>query len=105
MNLETTAKRLAQLGNPTRLSIFRYLVKTGHEGAPVGHIQKEIGIPGSTLSHHISRLVSVGLIRQVRDSRILYCVPQFEALEQVITFLLSECCAGSDCKTIIKDQL
>ncbi len=97
MELETTAKRLAELGNPTRLTIFRYLVKVGPEGAPVGQIQKEIGIPSSTLSHHISRLVSVGLIRQMRESRILYCIPQFEALEEVITFLLSECCAGGGC--------
>jgi len=97
MDLETASKRLAELGNLTRLSIFRYLVKTGPEGAPVGQIQKEIGIPGSTLSHHINRLVSVGLIRQIRDSRILYCVPQYEALEEVIKFLLSECCAGGQC--------
>ena len=97
MDLETASKRLAELGNQTRLSIFRYLVKTGPEGVPVGQIQKEIGIPGSTLSHHINRLVSVGLIRQIRDSRILYCVPQYEALEEVIKFLLSECCAGGQC--------
>jgi hypothetical protein len=30
------AKRLAELGHNTRLSIFRYLVKLGSEGAPVG---------------------------------------------------------------------
>jgi ArsR family transcriptional regulator len=97
MELETASKRLAELGNPTRLSIFRYLVKIGHEGAPVGQIQKEINIPGSTLSHHINRLVSVGLIHQIRDSRTLYCIPQFKALEEVIKFLLSECCAGGQC--------
>ncbi len=83
MEIEMIAKRLAELGNTTRLSIFRYLVKVGDQGAPVGHIQKEIGIPGSTLSHHINRLVSVGLIRQVRESRILYCVPQYKALTDV----------------------
>lgn len=104
MDMETTAKRLAELGNPTRLAIFRYLVKIGHNGAPVGHIQKEIGVPASTLSHHINRLVSVGLIRQVRDSRILYCIPQFEALEQVIKFLLSECCTGGQCGAFIHDS-
>ncbi len=97
MNIETTSKRLAELGNPTRLSIFRYLVKVGPKGVPVGQIQKEIGIPGSTLSHHINRLVSVGLIRQIRESRILYCFPQFKALEEVITFLMSECCAEGSC--------
>lgn len=104
MELELTAKRLAELGNPTRLSIFRYLVKIGHEGAPVGDIQKELGIPGSTLSHHITRLVSVGLISQVRESRTLYCIPQFGVLDQVIKFLLSECCVGGKCGSIIHEK-
>lgn len=96
MKHEDAAKRLAELGNTTRLSIFRYLVKIGHKGAPVGQIQKELGVPNSTLSHHISRLVSVGLIRQVRESRILYCVPEYEALNELIDFLKSECCTGVD---------
>ncbi len=67
MEIEIASKRLAELGNVTRLSIFRYLVKVGDEGAPVGQIQKEIGVPASTLSHHINRLVSVGLVRQIRE--------------------------------------
>jgi ArsR family transcriptional regulator len=104
MELELTAKRLAELGNITRLSVFRYLVKTGPEGAPVGQIQKEIGIPASTLSHHINRLVSVGLIKQVRDSRILHCIPQFEVLDEVIKFLLFECCTGEQCSTVILEE-
>jgi ArsR family transcriptional regulator len=97
MEHELAAKRLAELGHITRLSIFRYLVKVGTGGAPVGQIQAELDIPGSTLSHHINRLVSVGLIRQVRDSRTLYCVPQFEVLKDLIEFLLSECCTGGRC--------
>lgn len=97
MENEIAAKRLAELGHNTRLSIFRYLVKVGNDGAPVGQIQNKLGIPGSTLSHHINRLVSVGLIRQVRESRTLYCVPQFDVLRELIEFLLSECCTEGSC--------
>ena len=99
MENEMAAKRLAELGHDTRLSIFRYLVKVGSEGAPVGQIQAKLGVPGSTLSHHINRLVSVGLIRQVRESRTLYCVPQFDILKELIEFLLVECCTESRCNT------
>lgn len=99
MENEVAAKRLAELGHITRLSIFRYLVKVGCDGAPVGQIQEKLGVPGSTLSHHINRLVSVGLIEQVRDSRTLYCVPQFDALKELIDFLLSECCTEERCDT------
>ena len=94
MKHKDAANRLAELGNTTRLAIFRYLVKAGHDGVPVGHIQKEFDIPGSTLSHHISRLVRVGLVQQERESRTLYCVPQYEALTELIDFLQSECCTG-----------
>jgi len=98
MKHEDAAKRLAELGNTTRLAVFRYLVKAGYEGAPVGDIQRALDVPGSTLSHHISRLVSVGLIEQVRDSRTLYCIPRYEALNEVIDFLQQECCIGVQCK-------
>lgn len=98
MENEIAAKKLAELGHITRLSIFRYLVKVGDKGAPVGQIQKELNVPLSTLSHHISRLVSVGLIRQVRDSQTLYCIPQFEVLDDLVEFLKSECCTEEKCR-------
>ncbi len=100
MEHETAAKCLAELGNTTRLAIFRYLVKMGHAGAPVGSIQKALGIPASTLSHHIARLVGVGLVKQERESRVLHCMPQFDVLNELIQFLLSECCTGAECADI-----
>ena len=92
MKPETAAKCLAELGNISRLSIFRYLVKVGKGGAPVGAIQEYLNIPASTLSHHLSRLINVGLVTQDRDSRTLYCKPQFDLLNEVVEFLKSECC-------------
>ncbi len=98
MKHEDAAKKLAELGNNTRLAVFRYLVKAGFEGAAVGEIQKALNVPGSTLSHHISRLITVGLVKQVRESRILYCIPQYDALNELINFLQEECCSGVKCK-------
>lgn len=92
MEIEQAAKRCAELGNTTRLSIFRLLVRAGKKGLPVGEIQKELDVPGSTLTHHLQRLVQVGLIRQRRESRILYCEPQFDAVRELADYLVSECC-------------
>ncbi|EDQ9689809.1 helix-turn-helix transcriptional regulator [Salmonella enterica subsp. enterica] len=92
MQLEMVAKALKELGHPTRLFIFRHLVKAGNTGLPVGELQKQLDIPGSTLSHHISALVSVGLIQQNRESRTLMCVAQYEVLEGIIKYLQDECC-------------
>lgn len=97
MNLELTANRLAELGHTTRLEIFRHLVKAGPEGCPVGDIQAALSIPGSTLSHHISRMVKVGLVEQRRESRTLFCVPMYDALDEVLSFLQDECCVDSAC--------
>lgn len=54
-----------------------------------------MGIPGSTLSHHIGRLVSAGLVEQHRDGRTLYCVPKMEALNETMEYLTEECCQGN----------
>lgn len=94
MQVEIAAKCLAELGHETRLKIFRYLVKGGRQGVPVGEIQSELNVPGSTLSHHITRLVSVGLVKQRREGRTLYCVPQYEELIALIDFLQEECCVN-----------
>ena len=93
MELEDVAKALKELGHPIRLNIYRRLVKAGHLGLPVGRIQEELGIPGSTLSHHIAGLVSAGLVSQRRESRTLFCVTNYTKLLDVIGFLQSECCA------------
>ncbi|WBA81721.1 metalloregulator ArsR/SmtB family transcription factor [Endozoicomonas sp. GU-1] len=93
MDLDTCAKALKELGHPSRLGIYKRLVRSGHQGVPVGALQKELNIPGSTLSHHISALVSVGLVKQKRDGRTLYCIPQFATFNEVMGFLSEECCA------------
>jgi len=95
MELELAAKRLAELGHSTRLRIFRYLVQCGPNGCPVGDVQRILGIPGSTLSHHLARLISAGLVEQRREGRILYCIPKLAALDETLEYLTSECCADS----------
>lgn len=93
MEMENAAARCAELGNNTRMSIFRLLVRAGKSGLPVGEIQNHLGIPGSTLTHHIQRLAKVGLITQRRESRVLHCEPQMEAVRELAQYLLSECCS------------
>ncbi|EEX32804.1 MULTISPECIES: ArsR/SmtB family transcription factor [Vibrio] len=97
MELEVVAKALKELGHPTRLSIYKSVVKAGFQGIAVGAIQEQLNIPGSTLSHHISSLASANLISQRREGRTLYCVAEYESLEGVIGFLQDECCADERC--------
>lgn len=94
MELETIAHRLAELGHPARLETFRLLVRAGLEGLPVKDIQAHLGIPQSTLSHHLSHLMAAGLISQTREGRVLRCRAEFGAIKEVLGFLLRDCCAG-----------
>lgn len=94
MKIEIAAKRLAELGHPTRLAIIRLLVRAGEQGLPVMDIQAHLGIPQSTLSHHLAHLLAAGLISQTREGRVLRCRAQYQALKEVTGFLLRDCCAG-----------
>ncbi|WP_250870557.1 ArsR/SmtB family transcription factor [Hafnia paralvei] len=92
MNIDDAANLLKELGHPTRLRVYKQLVKSGKEGTPVGKLQEKLGVPNSTLSHHLSALISVGLIRQHRVSRMLYCIPEYDLLNELMIFLTDECC-------------
>jgi len=94
MEHDVAAATLAELGNRHRLAVFRYLVKAGHQGASVGEIQHALGIPHSTLSHHLTRMAHVGLITQRRQGRTLFSVPNYTQLHSVMSYLSEECCAG-----------
>jgi DNA-binding transcriptional ArsR family regulator len=94
MNDEQLAKCLAELGNITRLKIFKLLVKAGEEGMPVGSIQEKLAVPGSTLSHHITKLVSADLLIQKREGRTLHCIANFSVLNTVVGQLQDQCCIG-----------
>jgi len=92
MKLETAALVLSKIGNPIRLEIVRLLVRAGEQGMPVGAIQKQLQIPGSTLTHHISHLKSAGLIRQEREQATLFCKMEYDILNQLVVYLTEECC-------------
>ena len=93
MKVERAAKQLEALGNPTRLEVYRALVRAGDAGLPVGRLQKRIGIAGSTLSHHLHRLILTGLVRQERQATTLICRANYVAMDALLGFLADECCA------------
>jgi len=96
MTLETVADCLAQLGNPTRLAIYRLLVRAAPDGLPVGDIKTHLNIPASTLSHHIQHLAFVGLVEQTREGRVLRCRADCARMDALVAYLANECCLGFD---------
>ena len=92
MEINNAADILGKIGNPTRLQIVRLLVRAGEPGLAVGAIQRQLDIPASTLTHHLSHLKSVGLVNQSRQQTSLICSLDFDKLQDLIDFLSKECC-------------
>jgi DNA-binding transcriptional ArsR family regulator len=91
------AELLSALGHESRLAIFRLLVEAGPAGMNVSTIAEHLGIPGATLSFHLSHLSRVGLIKGERESRFIHYSAEFEAMDELIAFLTRNCCQGEDC--------
>lgn len=103
MIIEKAASQLEALGNVTRLRIFRALVRAGGEGLPVGQLQEKLDIPGSTLSHHLKKLVDTGLVIQERRATTLICTTNYRDMDALVGYLVNECCADAKCGTKSKE--
>lgn len=91
---EQNAHCFMALGNPIRLSVLRLLVQGNESGTPVGAIQGHLGIPASTLSHHLGCLAEAGLVRVEREGTTLRYRPDFAALHALTDYLWEDCCRG-----------
>jgi DNA-binding transcriptional ArsR family regulator len=89
------ADMLAAMGTEPRLRIIRLLLSAHPDGMVVGEIQNELGIPPSTLSHHLEKLKNEGLVRVQRESTFLRYNADVDGLRELLAFLYAECCTRS----------
>ena len=86
------ADMFAAMGNDARLRIMRLLLSAHPQGMIVGDIQSELGIPGSTLSHHLEKLKNEGLVQVRRHGTFLWYAASADTLQEILSFLYAECC-------------
>jgi len=86
------ADMFSAMGTEARLQIMQLLLKAHPNGLVVGEIQEELGIPNSTLSHHLDKLKNEDLVRVQRESTFLRYAANTEALQELLQFLYAECC-------------
>src|SRR6266705_1843800 len=86
------ADMFSAMGTEARLRIMQLLLSAHPEGLVVGEIQEELGIPGSTLSHHLDKLRNEDLVRVQRESTFLRYTANTDALQELLQFLYAECC-------------
>ena len=86
------ADMFAAMGAEPRLRIMQLLLSAHPAGLVAGEIQSELGIPNSTLSHHLDKLRNEDLVRVRRDGTFLWYTANTEALQELLGFLYAECC-------------
>jgi DNA-binding transcriptional ArsR family regulator len=94
MDISAATRMFAALSQETRLHAFRLLVEAGVPGMPAGSLSDALGIPHNTLSFHLAHLHRVGLVTSRKDGRSVVYSAQFDAMRDLIGFMVKDCCTG-----------
>ncbi len=86
------ADMFSAMGTEPRLRIMQLLLTAHPEGLVVSDIQSELEIPNSTLSHHLDKLRTEGLVEVQREGTFLRYIANTGALQELLQFLYAECC-------------
>src|SRR5882762_7625161 len=86
------ADMFSAMGTEPRLRIMQLLLSAHPQGLVVGDIQNDLDIPNSTLSHHLEKLKTEGLVEVQRQGTFLRYTANTEALQELLQFLYAECC-------------
>jgi ArsR family transcriptional regulator len=91
---ERALSSLAALGQPTRLQIFRLLMRHAPEGLQAKFISETVKLPHNTLSSHLAILARAGLITGERRGRLIIYRANVQGMRSLISFLVTDCCQG-----------
>ena len=94
MQIPTAVEALSALAHPSRLAVFRLLVRAGPDGMPAGEIAREVGALPNTLSSNLNILVRAGLARARRESRSILYSADYDGMRSLLGFLMKDCCGG-----------
>lgn len=92
-------RSLAALAQEVRLRVFRTLVVAGKDGLTPGVILERLGITPALLSFHLKELTYAGLVTQERQGRNLIYRASFDSMNELLSYLTENCCAGEACLT------
>ncbi|GBQ11563.1 ArsR/SmtB family transcription factor [Swaminathania salitolerans] len=93
MDTETALPVLSALSQPSRLAIFRLLVRHEPQGLAAGEVARHLVQPQNTISAHLAILQRAGLVSTTRNGRFVSCRAEPSQVEALAAFLLAECCA------------
>ncbi len=97
MESRSAVSALGALAQETRLAIFRLLVEKGPDGLCVGAIGSKLHLAPATLSFHLKELTRAGLLGARQEGRFIYYAPDFDQMNDLVSYLTENCCGGETC--------
>ena len=105
MDKDSALGAFAALSQPTRLDVFRLLVKAGDEGMFAGQVSDALDVRQNTMSANLSILAKSGLIRNEREGRSIRYFADMDGMRGLLAFLMEDCCGGRPelCQPVINE--
>jgi ArsR family transcriptional regulator, arsenate/arsenite/antimonite-responsive transcriptional repressor len=105
MEILKATEAFAAISQPTRLAVLRLLVKAGTDGMPAGDIGLALAVKANTMSANLAVLHRAGLVRSVREGRVIRYFADMEGIGSLVGFLLEDCCGGRPelCRPVVKE--
>ena len=95
MEITSAVASLAALAHEGRLTAFRLLVQAGDGGLAAGELARRLEVLPNTLSTNLGILAQAGLVTSQREGRSIIYRAQYEAMGELLAYLVEDCCAGS----------
>ena len=96
MDKKTAITAFAALSQPTRLDVFRLLIKAGHAGMTAGAIGDTLNIRQNTMSTHLTILARTDLVSNQREGRSVRYFANYKGIRALMAFLMQDCCDGNE---------
>lgn len=93
----------AALSQPTRLDVFRLLLRAGENGIAAGEIAEALDVKQNTMSANLAVLHQAGLVRNQREGRSIRYFADLDGTQGLLGFLMEDCCGGNPdlCQPVI----
>lgn len=95
MKNNDAVRALGALAQESRLDVFRLLVRKGTAGMAAGELSDHFGLPPATMSFHLKELSNAGLITSRRESRSIIYSANYAHMQELLSFLMENCCSDN----------
>jgi DNA-binding transcriptional ArsR family regulator len=98
------ATLFASLAHPSRIAVFRCLLKHGRPGQSFGELAKAIEISPSTLTHHLREMEAAGILRREVAGRSTTLLLELDAMGAAIQQMWHLCCSEETTMDVSQEE-